>query len=386
MEVVFLIGVIQSIFLAALVIVKKNKMLADKILAVWLLFMGLHLFSYYMEVIGLNNKYPETVIFTACFPMLQGAFTFIYVVVITSQRQKFNPLYLLHTIFYVVFTIAFVIIATTHDSLSVGDLIIEVVSGRMNDPILTAGGFFNIFLGPIYMGLSLYKLRKHSQRICCDFSYTEKIDLKWLWYVVWIMAAVWVVVVLMNLLGGFIHVIPRRLSNNIIFTSLTIAIFFYGFFGIKQQIIYSQQTREIDENSTDDEDFSEQRESSNNRYKKSGLKKEESEEYLRQLLAYMENDKPYLDGKLSLKQVAEKLDISTNYLSQVINENLQKNFFDFVNEYRVDLVKEKIGDTSNKNYTLLAIAYDCGFNSKSSFNSIFKRFTGSTPSQYMLTV
>ena len=96
----------------------------------------------------------------------------------------------------------------------------------------------------------------------------------------------------------------------------------------------------------------------------------------------METEKPYLDGKLSLKKVATDLGISTNYLSQVINENLNKNFFDFVNEYRVEMVKEMIIDPSNKNYTLLAIAYDCGFNSKSSFNSIFKKHTGLTPTEY----
>ena len=92
---------------------------------------------------------------------------------------------------------------------------------------------------------------------------------------------------------------------------------------------------------------------------------------------------PYIDGKLSLKQVAQKMEISTNYLSQVINENLKKNFFDFVNEYRVNLVKQKMKDPTNSQYTLLALAYDCGFNSKSSFNVIFKKNTGLTPSQYL---
>jgi len=84
--------------------------------------------------------------------------------------------------------------------------------------------------------------------------------------------------------------------------------------------------------------------------------------------------------------VATALQISTNHLSQVINENLDKNFFDFVNGYRVEMVKQKMKDPSNKNYTLLSLAYDCGFNSKSSFNAIFKKYTGSTPSQYLNTI
>ena len=87
----------------------------------------------------------------------------------------------------------------------------------------------------------------------------------------------------------------------------------------------------------------------------------------------MEKEIPYTDGKLSLKQVATNLNISTNHLSQVINENLNKNFFDFVNEYRVNLIKEKMKDPNHKQFTLLALAFDCGFNSKSSFNVIFKK-------------
>ena len=100
----------------------------------------------------------------------------------------------------------------------------------------------------------------------------------------------------------------------------------------------------------------------------------------------MDTEKPYLNGKLSLKQVATDLEISTNYLSQVINENMDMNFFDFVNGYRVEMVKEMIKDPSTKNFTLLAIAYDCGFNSKSSFNSIFKKHTGVTPSQFQQSI
>ena len=72
----------------------------------------------------------------------------------------------------------------------------------------------------------------------------------------------------------------------------------------------------------------------------------------------------------------------TNHTSQIINENLNKNFFDFVNDYRINEVKKCLSDSKFSHYTLLAIAYECGFNSKSSFNSLFKIKTGLTPSEY----
>ena len=96
----------------------------------------------------------------------------------------------------------------------------------------------------------------------------------------------------------------------------------------------------------------------------------------------MTEEKPYLNEDLTSKEVAQKLNISTNHLSQVINENLGKNFFDFVNGYRVDLAKQKLSDPANNIYTIISLAYDCGFSSKSSFNAIFKKFVGVTPSEF----
>jgi len=96
----------------------------------------------------------------------------------------------------------------------------------------------------------------------------------------------------------------------------------------------------------------------------------------------MEDEKPYLDNRLSLKQLAELIDLTTNHLSQIINEKLNKNFFDFINEYRIKEVKQNLSNPKLQHYTLLAIAFQSGFNSKSSFNDIFKKNTGLTPSEY----
>ena len=90
----------------------------------------------------------------------------------------------------------------------------------------------------------------------------------------------------------------------------------------------------------------------------------------------------YLDPNLNLGQLAEKLDISANHLSMLLNDYVEKNFYDFINYYRVEEVKRRLGDSSYDNQTILSIGVDCGFNSKSAFNRIFKNITGKTPSQY----
>ncbi len=96
----------------------------------------------------------------------------------------------------------------------------------------------------------------------------------------------------------------------------------------------------------------------------------------------IESNLLYLDPDLSLRSLAATLKIHPNQLSKIINDGLEKNFSDFINEYRVAAVVEQLKEASYKDKTFLAIAYDCGFNSKATFNRVFKKTTGKTPLQY----
>ncbi|MEM6632633.1 MAG: helix-turn-helix domain-containing protein [Bacteroidota bacterium] len=107
-----------------------------------------------------------------------------------------------------------------------------------------------------------------------------------------------------------------------------------------------------------------------------------TERYHESLLALMEEEKLYKDIDLTLNSLSERLQISSGYVSQIINEKEQKNFFEFVNTYRVEAVKSKLLDPAFNNYTIMGIALESGFKSKSTFNAVFKKFTGQTPSGY----
>jgi len=96
----------------------------------------------------------------------------------------------------------------------------------------------------------------------------------------------------------------------------------------------------------------------------------------------MEQEKLYLDAKLSLPRLSEALKVSSNYLSQVINEQLNHNFFDFVNGYRVEEAKGRLIGDKGKSANILTVANDAGFNSKSAFYSAFKKHTGMTPGEF----
>lgn len=103
---------------------------------------------------------------------------------------------------------------------------------------------------------------------------------------------------------------------------------------------------------------------------------------VKELNVLMETEKIYLDSELSLSQLAEKIDVSTNHLSMLLNEYIGKNFYDYINNFRVEEVKKRLRNPSYQKQTLSSIGGDCGFNSKSAFNRIFKNLTGKTPSEF----
>ncbi len=100
------------------------------------------------------------------------------------------------------------------------------------------------------------------------------------------------------------------------------------------------------------------------------------------LLHYMDAEKPYLDPELTLSGLALRVGMGRSLLSQVINEGVGDNFYNFVNRYRVEQVKRFMADPTMQHFSLLGLALEAGFKSKSTFNLIFKRFTGLTPSEY----
>lgn len=121
---------------------------------------------------------------------------------------------------------------------------------------------------------------------------------------------------------------------------------------------------------------------SRKKYERSGLKEEEAKKILSSLLQYMDEEKPYLDSNLTIYDIAKDLEISRHYVTQVINQKLNKNFYTFINEYRIKEFKNRLANPENGHIKIMALAFESGFNSKSSFNTIFKQLEQITPSEY----
>ncbi len=119
---------------------------------------------------------------------------------------------------------------------------------------------------------------------------------------------------------------------------------------------------------------------SNPKYQKTGLKPVDNKRILIDLKQLFEKDKIYRSNTISLVSLAKKLNTNTHFLSQVINENYHKTYFDLLSEYRLGEAKNLL--QQNKKYKVSDIAFDVGYNSLSAFNTAFKRSTGITPSKY----
>ena len=109
------------------------------------------------------------------------------------------------------------------------------------------------------------------------------------------------------------------------------------------------------------------------------LSKDEIENYLEKLDELMKVDKIYKDPSMSLRHLAEKLEVSSNKLSWLLNEQIGKNFNEYINTFRLVTFKEKALNPNNSHLTLLGLAYESGFNSKTVFNAFFKKMEGMTP-------
>ncbi|BAP32045.1 quinolinate synthetase A [Chryseobacterium sp. StRB126] len=226
-----------------------------------------------------------------------------------------------------------------------------------------------LFQALFYTLLSYITIRKHQRKIQQFSSNTEGINLNWLEYIILVILAVNIIYVVYNLFYD-----PKSL-NFFINAVFLFVIYCVGYYSLKQKEIYPLEEKQREEliSIQDDSDSVD--------VKRKLMPNEELERIKTQLENIMETQKPYLDSELNLIKLAEMVSVSTHHLSYVINTGCQKNFFQYVNEFRVEHAQQLLKDSESK-LSILGIAYESGFNSKTSFNTTFKKVTGQTPSEF----
>jgi AraC-like DNA-binding protein len=389
----YLIGIIVTFFLAIILLSKKGKSEADWILFSWLMVMGVHLVAYYLFATGKNYSFPHLLGFEAPLPLLHGPLLYLYTQALTNQiaPRKYRLVHFLPFLLsYLLFLQFFLLPA--------GQKISIYKKGGEGYETLTVFMLAIIILsGVVYVALSLKLLQNHKRTISNQFSYEEKINLAWLRYLIFGIGLIWVFVVIGN--------------DPIIYSVVVFFVVFLGYFGINQVGIFTQKspTKIVEtfkkEAMTKEDEVVVQRvepdveissepmrngevetTSKKSKYSKSSLSPEAAKEIHSMLTEAMAQKKLYTNAELTLAELAQSLEVHPNNLSQVINTFEEKTFFDYINEKRVEEFKRIVSLPENQKFTLLALAHDCGFNSKTSFNRNFKNVTGLSPSEYLKEV
>lgn len=352
---IFVAGISIGFFISALLLAKKQKSKSDIILLLWMILNSIHLTFFYLLHLEVIYDYPALLGLQFPLPLLHGVFLYYYVAAVTDRLPKKKYTLILHLIPTIV-TFAYL----SHYFILPSDQKVEIFrSGGEDYKVFQKVLLYAVFVsGIVYVIWSGLILKQHRKRIKNQFSDIEAIQLNWLRLLVYGLGAIWALIIVTQ-------------NESLIFMSLSTFVILVGFFGIQQRNIFSSHRPALKEIST------------NTKYTNSGLTADKEEASYSRLMHLVNEEKVYTDPELSLKELAAKLEIHPNYLSQIINDKEKKTFYDFVNTYRVEEFKRLIAIPKNQQFTLMAIAYDCGFNSKSTFNRNFKKITNQTPTQYL---
>lgn len=383
-DLILLVGAAQGFFLALLLLRKAANLKANRILAILIIAYSLFVVNGLFVRSILFERYPHVVVALGELPLLFGPLHYFYAKFLIDKRLKFSYREWLQLMPFLIFKVY----TAQAFFMSASELLAFIKNmEEVGDPVFAVMGWVIAVQGLTYMVMTLTLIQKYTERIKENYSTIDEINLNWLKNITFMALAVWIVVFLQEILA-VLH--SDLLGGNSQLIAMLTAVFIYalGYMGLSKSEIFLQKIvpdwkadPNADEAGTkpDDQPL---RDRGSEKYQKSGLSVDKAKRIVESLLQLMKREKPYTDSDLTLMRLAESLKISPHNLSEAINTQLRQTFFDFVNQYRVEQVKQDLSDPQKQHFTFLALGLEAGFNSKSSFNAIFKKHCGMTPSEY----
>ncbi len=404
LSILYLLGAAQAVFFAFTLFTshirgKKTNNLANRYLAMLLIMFCLDLFSEFLDhsLYGLEYFRLMVVIFPTDF--FYGPLIWLYTSNMTDRRPSWHRSNILHFLPALVPIALLWPIAFQPSPIDVNFLLAypELIQGNQIQSWILSNfvpyaPIFAVLQMATYLTVSLFLLKKHTEKIKNEFSYREGVSLIWLRSLLYSLALLYLLYVTRVLIADLIEI--TAYADHALMLSMVFIIYSMAYFGARQpRIFFPLKKRSVikRDDSTNSSapaipekniESSKENKSDSEKYVKSALSDEQSQRILDRLNRTMKKDKPYLNSNLTLPELSKSISTSPNYLSQVINEQLQMNFFDYVNSYRIESAKNLIANPLPHTTTILDIAMESAFNSKSAFYSAFKKQTGITPSQF----
>jgi len=386
----------QGFFLTVLILHKHGRLLANRFLIALLFLYSANLLHLALDQAGYSSTHPRLLMAAIGVGFLAGPLHYLYAKYLTGSEQRFLHRDWWHFLPFLIYEVVVAIFFRPSEGgpLPAGS---EV---ELDTWISLYFPYHSLLISQFatYLVLTLRLLRRHARQARQVFSSLDRIRLDWLRNITYMVMAFLVVYAVEFALTLANH----RIEGYFGLTSLLMAIYIYalGYLAFFKSEVFTwpapqqplperpaaatvgEEAGGVVDGVVDDGTDGGSDEGSDQKYGKSGLSEERARRYQKQLLAVMQDQEPYIDAGLTLNQLAELVGVSPHNLSEVINGQLGQNFFDFVNAYRIERVKRDLVDPKQSHLTILALALDAGFNSKSSFNSIFKKHVGATPSAF----
>lgn len=391
LHVVVLLGAVQGLTLAGVLATRRRNRTANRVLAIAMLAFTAYLATATVEAAGLLVVLPHFMGAAYLMPFLYGPVVYLYAVTASDRSRRLTRWDALH---FAPFLLALIWslpiylmsgpdkIAFYH-ALQLGETPLLI---RVLDPL-------KLLSGVIYTVVTLRFLQRHRARIRDNYSSLEHVNLKWLVRLALAGAAIWLVAVVLEL-KDLLHLPWLQRGNDVITLGIALVVYGIGYMALRQSEIFRFDTAEypvvgpapagpapaaVRETPGEPDQ-------GGTRYQRSGLSDREAAILKRALLDAMDRDRLWQDSDLTLADLARRLATTPHKLSEVLNSELEQTFYDFVNGYRVRYVQGRIGGEEARNLTILSLALDAGFASKSTFNDVFKKHTGQTPSAYRRSV
>lgn len=367
-ETICLTGAIQALFLFLVLLIRKNNRMANRFLSLYLVFAALDLFELYLGARGIYGSARPYQLSIIPYSFIFGPSMFLYIALLTARINTFSKKYLL---LYAPFVVTLAInlnLCIAFDTHQLPEVVLYT-----NIIINGSGLLFEVIL----YTLSLLMLQKYISRLKEYFSDIDSLKLSFIRAGLMILI-VSVFFIFFPFTHGHVRHEHEIFDVIAILTGLSL-VFLIAFFAILQPEIF-KRVRIIEKAVPHDE------EALHPKYEKLRLSPSKENEYVKKLQKCMTEKKPYLNEELTLQNLADELSMTTHHLSMILNIHFKQNFYNFINSYRVDEVKLKLALPDYKDQNILTIACSAGFNSKSTFNTMFKKYTGTTPKEYRANI
>lgn len=363
LETIFIIGAFQSFFFSVFLLSKKQNHFANIFMGLWLFSLGLFFLDAWIAAGKIYESYPHLSGIFSGIPLVNGPFFWLYVIFMLNPHRRWDWRLLLH---FLPFVLYYLHASLTFFQLNSEEkiLLMDNLASGIIPVELMVWGVIKSLHGLIYMGFVLWKLNGHEEAMKQRFSNPDKIRVWWLR----ILGVSLLVIYVFALVNFFLVVFVKVNLEFVLGLLSAVLILCGGYLAMRQKQLFETevipdisplvQTYDVSELDPDKQ----------------------------RLISYIEKDKPYLNPDLSLQDIAGALELHPKQVSRILNEAIGQNFFTFINQYRVNEVIAQMQSSENDHLTLLGIGLQSGFNSKTTFNTVFKKLVGKTPSEFKKSI